>query len=110
MITENCNSKIFFNFSYCFLFTHICLHFFSYSGEGIFILYKESEENREIRNVRLVGNTGDSSILLIQVRVNHVDQYLRTLLQYLIKFGTTGTIYVIYVATKLEVCKILYIH
>jgi len=38
--------------------------FFSYFGEGFFILYKESEENREIRNVRLVGNTEDSSILL----------------------------------------------
>jgi len=33
------------------------LHFFSYSKEGFFILYKESEENREIRNVRLVDNT-----------------------------------------------------
>jgi len=31
------------------------LYFFSYFGEGFFILYKESEENREIRNVRLVG-------------------------------------------------------
>jgi len=40
------------------------LHFFSYSGEGFFILYKESEENRESRNVRLVGNIDDSSILL----------------------------------------------
>jgi len=37
--------------------------FFSYFEEGFFILYEESEENREIRNVRLVGNT-DSSILL----------------------------------------------
>jgi len=31
------------------------LHFFSYSGEGFFVLYEESEENREIRNVRLTA-------------------------------------------------------
>jgi len=43
----------------------VCIFFF-YSGEGFFILYKENEENREIRNVRLIGNTDDSfsSILL----------------------------------------------
>jgi len=46
-------------FIYPYLFA-----FFSHSGEGFFILHKESEENREIRNVRLVGNTDDSSILL----------------------------------------------
>jgi len=38
--------------------------FFSYSGEGFFILYKESKENKEIHNARLVGNIDDSSILL----------------------------------------------
>jgi len=31
----------------------VCI-FFSYSGEGFFILYEECEENREIRNVRLI--------------------------------------------------------
>jgi len=46
-------------FIYPYLFA-----FFSYSGEGFLILYKESEENREIRNVRLIDNTDDSSILL----------------------------------------------
>jgi len=64
MITGNCNSKMFFDSLYCFLFTHICLHFSSYSEEGFFTLYKESEKNRKIRNVRLVGNTDDSNILL----------------------------------------------
>jgi len=34
--------------------------FFSYSGERFFILYKKSEETREIRNVHLVGNTASS--------------------------------------------------
>jgi len=45
-------------FSY-FVFTRIYLHFFSYSGEEFFILYKESKENRKVRNVRLVGNIDD---------------------------------------------------
>jgi len=38
-------------------------------------LNKESEENREIRNVRLVGNTDDSSILkgMQARRSNNVD-------------------------------------
>jgi len=57
------------DFLYCFLFTYICLHFFSYSEEEFFILYKESEEHREIRNVRLSSNTNDSSILLITVNI-----------------------------------------
>jgi len=64
MITGKCNLKTFFYFSYYFVFTHIYLHFFSYSGEGFFILYKESKENRKVRNMRLVGNTDDFSILL----------------------------------------------
>jgi len=87
MITGNCNSKFFFNFLYGFLFTQICLHFFSYSGEGFFILYKEVEENREIRNVRLVGNTDDSSIFLIvavfcgQSKLSDVHEYLKDFIQ-----------------------------
>jgi len=36
VVTENCNLKTFFDFSYYFVFTRIYLHFFSYSGEGFF--------------------------------------------------------------------------
>jgi len=36
MITGNCNSKIFFYFLYCFLFIHICLHFFFLFWRRIF--------------------------------------------------------------------------
>jgi len=64
VITGNCNLKTFFDFLYYFVFTHISLHFFFCSGERFFILYKESKENRKVRNVRLVGNTDDSRILL----------------------------------------------
>jgi len=64
VITGNCNLKTFFDFSYYFVFTYIYLHFFSYSGEGFFILYKESKENRKVRNMCLVGNKDDSSIFL----------------------------------------------
>jgi len=54
------------------------LHFFSYSGEGFFILYKESEENREIQNVRLVG-TDDSSILLKTIFYDYDRSYCKKL-------------------------------
>jgi len=64
VITGNCNLKTFFDFSCYFVFIHIYLHFFSFSGEAFFILNKESKENRKVRNVCLVGNTDDSSILL----------------------------------------------
>jgi len=64
VITGNCNLKTFLIFLCYFVFTHIYLHFFSYSGEGFFILYKESKENRKVRNMRLIGNTDDPSILL----------------------------------------------
>jgi len=62
--------KTFFDFSYYFVIIRIYLHFFSYSGEGFFILYKESKENRKVRNVRLVGNIDDSSIFLNNLYVN----------------------------------------
>jgi len=55
VITGNCNQTIFLIFRVIlYLPTFICI--FSYSGEGFFILYKESKENRKVRNVRLVGN------------------------------------------------------
>jgi len=63
VVTGNCNFKTLFDFSYYFVLTRIYLHFFSYSGERFFILYKESKENRKVRNVRLVGNTDDSAPL-----------------------------------------------
>jgi len=65
VIKGNCNFKTFFDFLYYFVFTRMYLYFFSYSGEGFFILYKESKENKKVRNVRLMcGNKDDSSILL----------------------------------------------
>jgi len=67
VITGNCNLKTFLIFSCHFVFTHIYLQFFSYSGEEFFIPYKESKENRKIRNARLIGNTDDSNILLREI-------------------------------------------
>jgi len=68
VITGNNNSKTFLFIFRIILYlpAFICIFFF-YSGEGFFILYKESKEKRKVRNVRLVDNTDDSSILLISL-------------------------------------------
>jgi len=54
VITENFNLRTFLIFLCYFVFIHIYLHFFSYSGKKFFFLYKKSKENRKVRSVRLV--------------------------------------------------------
>jgi len=62
VITENCNSKIIFDFLYYFLFIHIyCIFFLILEKDFLFCMKKAKKiEKYE----RLVGNIDNSNVLL----------------------------------------------